>query len=205
MKTNHIDRLDPALLRAGRIDKKISYKLATKHQAWALYKRFFPESSFADEVAGAPCVHKSETKERNGHSVASSGYTKSCLSELAHQFSDAIPEEEFSTAELQGYLLTYKMKPFEATRGVAEWVAFERKEKRDREEREEMRKEKLRSSRTKTKTAMVAEFAGPSQQPKVNSDGHLPTSISPTTPSSPVTDTKPPVKINGVKASSSSF
>jgi mitochondrial chaperone BCS1 len=43
MTTNHIDKLDPALIRTGRVDRRIEFKGATKDQARNIYKRFFPE------------------------------------------------------------------------------------------------------------------------------------------------------------------
>lgn len=42
MTTNHIEKLDSALLRAGRCDVKIAFKHANRDQIKRCYKRFFP-------------------------------------------------------------------------------------------------------------------------------------------------------------------
>jgi chaperone BCS1 len=45
MTTNHIDKLDPALLRDGRTDVRIEFIAASTDQKRTLYMRFFPNSS----------------------------------------------------------------------------------------------------------------------------------------------------------------
>jgi chaperone BCS1 len=165
--------LDPALLRAGRIDKKIQYKMATKMQAWALYRRFFPESRFGDIVAKAEGDNRTSQSPDNATlSDEPLGADKkiSRLTELANQFAESVPADEFSTAELQGYLLTCKMKPLDAVSGILEWIEQERLEKRERAEREEKRKEKLKESRLRAKTAIVADLVGPLQQQVASED-----------------------------------
>jgi chaperone BCS1 len=43
MTTNHVDRLDPALIRPGRVDLRVEIGDATPHQALALLERFYPD------------------------------------------------------------------------------------------------------------------------------------------------------------------
>ena len=59
MSTNHLDRLDPALLRPGRIDCKVYLGDASAYQIKKMFLRFFPGSesnanAFADLVADVP-------------------------------------------------------------------------------------------------------------------------------------------------------
>jgi len=49
--TNHIEKLDKALIRPGRMDLKVEFKNATKDQAARLFQRFHPDSDRAAEFA----------------------------------------------------------------------------------------------------------------------------------------------------------
>lgn len=50
MTTNHRERLDPALIRPGRVDMKVLIDNASESQARQMFLRFFPgDESLADE------------------------------------------------------------------------------------------------------------------------------------------------------------
>jgi chaperone BCS1 len=50
MTTNHVEALDPALLRPGRIDYRLYLGRPSEAQMVALYRRFFPERSVSEAV-----------------------------------------------------------------------------------------------------------------------------------------------------------
>ncbi|KAF8645067.1 hypothetical protein AX16_008125 [Volvariella volvacea WC 439] len=55
------------------------------------------------------------------------------VDELVEQFREVIPEREVSMASLQGYLMTYKTRPYDAVKNVVDWLEKEREEKKKRD------------------------------------------------------------------------
>lgn len=51
LTTNHIDRLDDALLRTSRIDLRIEYRAASEDQIRQCFRYYFPTQSRSDETA----------------------------------------------------------------------------------------------------------------------------------------------------------
>jgi chaperone BCS1 len=43
MTTNHIEKLDPAILRAGRSDVQVKINNASEKQIKVMYNRFYPD------------------------------------------------------------------------------------------------------------------------------------------------------------------
>jgi chaperone BCS1 len=148
--TNHIERLDPALSRPGRMDVWVNFTHATKWQAEGIFKCFFPykASSPADEEAVKDTSQKNlPLPKRKAFKHAIPLLTEAEICELAKKFADAIPEDELSVAGLQGYLLKNKTRPRECVEEVAEWVVQER------ETREKLKKEKAEREAKEKKEA----------------------------------------------------
>lgn len=96
---SHIDRLDDALIRPGRIDVRIHFGHATRRQAHELFTKFYPNLPQD--------------------------------SDLPSLFASKIPENAFSMAHLQGFLMGHKQRPAEAVKLVDEWIESHQKGKAD--------------------------------------------------------------------------
>jgi chaperone BCS1 len=80
MTTNHQNRLDPAIVRPGRVDKSVHFTLASRRQVLRMWQRFYPEAlksgeTFADligegkasmaELQGYFLVNKDDTGDKS--------------------------------------------------------------------------------------------------------------------------------------------
>jgi len=169
--TNHIERLDPALSRPGRMDVWVNFKNATRWQAEGIFKRFFPcKTPSSDAAAETTDTSANDTthvvKRKKAVSVLPL-LEEEELEKLSKEFASNIPEDEVSVAALQGYLLRNKARPRECVKEVAEWVVQERetkekikkekeeREKKEKEEKEKKEKEKKQEEEKKAEEAAV--------------------------------------------------
>jgi chaperone BCS1 len=83
LTTNHPERLDPALVRPGRVDKKVTLGNATRSQARRLYLWFYRGCGLADDR----------------------------LEALAELFAEQVPEGEICMAAVQEHLLRHRSSP----------------------------------------------------------------------------------------------
>jgi chaperone BCS1 len=111
MSTNHIDHLDEALIRPGRVDKTIVFKCADKKIAAQLFCTIFKQITTGYEQPA-----------KEAEDVA--------IETLALEFAARVPEEEFSPAKILSFLLEHKHSPADAVDHVQKWVT---KQKEGRE------------------------------------------------------------------------
>jgi chaperone BCS1 len=117
MTTNHIEKLDGALLRPGRVDLTVTFGRASTHALKAIFKAIYSTSDV--EQAQRETEKQSKgSKERNGAAGESAesdlfhhGKTQSEIEAMAEEFSQKIPADVFTPAEIQGYLLRHKKDP----------------------------------------------------------------------------------------------
>jgi len=149
MTTNHPGLLDAALVRPGRVDRKVEFRLAMKEQVRELFVRMYAASeesappNLRDNKEFANGSPKSSTKSSksgvNGHAKGpeSSGdqlatMSRAELEELAADFAAFVPDATFTPAEVQNLLMRYKKQPRTAVARVKSWIkeSLEEKEKK---------------------------------------------------------------------------
>ncbi|KAM0262310.1 hypothetical protein ACHAQJ_001779 [Trichoderma viride] len=161
MTTNHIEKLDKALIRPGRVDMIVPFSLADKTMTESIFRAIYApfESEFAStEVAirskdGTNTPKRvepdEEAKERWAQQHAEISQR---IEALSLEFSAKIPEHEFSPAEIQGLLLRHKRSPEDVIGAADAWVTQTRKDKKEKEIQEaEKRRKEQEEEEKKTK------------------------------------------------------
>jgi hypothetical protein len=113
MTTNCPKKLDPALIRPGRVDVRIDFKNADKDQVKNIFMAMYKPR---DQTADSQETSKSETKPE---------LTAEEVLTMAESFAQKVPEYVLSTAQLQDYFLLHKKKPQDALDGLDAWLKLE--------------------------------------------------------------------------------
>ncbi|MCJ1258651.1 hypothetical protein MMC24_006484 [Lignoscripta atroalba] len=137
MTTNFPEKLDDALIRPGRVDMKVGFTMASRSQIRELFTRMYSDTpKVLPKIATAQ--HKTVAMLANG---TTNGHVKEAngvltppatprdasfiptmeLKEIAAEFAELLPEDAFTPAEIQGFLLTRKKEPRKALDEVEEW------------------------------------------------------------------------------------
>ncbi|CAI9630527.1 unnamed protein product [Alternaria burnsii] len=101
MTSNAPDTLDEALTRPGRIDKKVYFGNMDASAGKSIFKRLIGRSALARD----------------------SGFTLEQIEQWATEFSDRMPNDTFSPAQVQNYLQGCRGDPIKALDGIDAWIA----------------------------------------------------------------------------------
>jgi mitochondrial chaperone BCS1 len=119
MTTNHREKLDPALIRPGRVDYEVEFENATRKQAEELFERMYTTTAVSTKANGTATGIPA-------NSVAKRGVKEELAAEeliqMAKEFAKKIPDRVFSPAEIQGFLLKRKKEPRKALLEVEDWM-----------------------------------------------------------------------------------
>ncbi|KAI1499498.1 BCS1 N terminal-domain-containing protein [Biscogniauxia marginata] len=135
MTTNHINKLDKALIRPGRIDMSVEFGLADSEITSAVFRAIFaylegddepePSTNLSLSPDAQKALEEEKVKERKAHDAQ--------ISVLAEEFASKIPALEFSPAELQGFLMRHKRNPRAAVENAEDFVERTRKDRKEKE------------------------------------------------------------------------
>ncbi|KAI5922804.1 BCS1 N terminal-domain-containing protein [Camillea tinctor] len=143
MTTNHIEKLDKALIRPGRIDMTIKFGLADAEMTSAVFRAIYTYIDGDDLIPlNADGTRKLVSPESLEQTARKREAYAAEIEVLAEEFAAKIPALEFSPAELQGLLLRHKRNPRAAVENADAFVEQTRKERKEKELREAEKRRK---------------------------------------------------------------
>jgi chaperone BCS1 len=159
MTTNHIEKLDEALIRPGRVDMTIKFDLANTQMITTIFRSIFATLEGDIPASAKPSsaisirspsitISKAETSrlqledekkkaEEEAAFLALKKREDEKVSRLGEEFAALIPTMTFSPAEIQGYLLKHKRQPEIAVKEAPAWVEKMKEEKKKKAKEEE--------------------------------------------------------------------
>lgn len=113
MTTNTPEKLDAALIRPGRVDLQVAFTLATQDQIHETFMRMYSQTPEEQTTGGRLSTHKSRPVSKITDPETLEG--------MARTFSEQLPADKLSPAEIQGYLLMRKKDPQRALNDLEKW------------------------------------------------------------------------------------
>ncbi|KAI1649430.1 BCS1 N terminal-domain-containing protein [Daldinia loculata] len=155
MTTNHLEKLDKALIRPGRVDMIVNFGLADEGMASAIFRAIFARldgDEGPENTTDVP-LHPEEREKQEAEKAKKRADDDARVNTLAEEFSVKMPSHEFSPAEIQGYLMKYKRDAQEAIANIDEFITQTRKDRKEKElkEAEEKRKAEAKAKEEKEK------------------------------------------------------
>ncbi|KAI1265309.1 BCS1 N terminal-domain-containing protein [Xylariaceae sp. FL1019] len=156
MTTNHLEKLDKALIRPGRVDMMVEFGLADSYMTTNIFKNIFAYLE-GDDGSDPLALANLRPDERDA-AIKRKEETRAAhdanIDVLAREFAVRIPPHEFSPAELQGHLMRFKRDPEKAVGSSEEFVEKTRKEHKDKqfkaaEDRRKAEEEKKKEAQKK--------------------------------------------------------
>ncbi|EGS19883.1 uncharacterized protein CTHT_0043750 [Thermochaetoides thermophila DSM 1495] len=177
MTTNHLEKLDKALIRPGRIDMIVKFGKADADMTGAIFRAIYAPLEADEEPTAAASRSSSRSRalrdldnrllkkavnaltpneERkkaanDDEAQRKKEETIAKVKKLAEEFTTKIPAHEFSPAEIQGFLLKHKRDPEKAVELAEQWVIDTRKERKEKELKEAEEKRKAEEEARKKK------------------------------------------------------
>ncbi|KAF7544818.1 hypothetical protein G7Z17_g9652 [Cylindrodendrum hubeiense] len=133
MTTNHLEKLDKALIRPGRVDMIVKFGLSNAEMTASIFRAIYAPYD-GEDVQGSsnPALKQSELVDAE-EAAKTRAETFKRISALATKFAAKIPEHEFSPAEIQGLLLKHKRSPEKVIECTDEWIVVTRNEQKAKE------------------------------------------------------------------------
>lgn len=169
MTTNHVDKLDKALIRPGRVDMIVEFGLADHYMTTNLFRNIFAslegdDSPEAEKYLALSPEDRKVTQDKREETRAAHD---AMVDKLANAFAAKIPAHEFSPAELQGHLMKHKHSPQNAVDAAEEFVEKTRKDHKEKEIKAAELKRKAEQEKEEQAKKKAEDEAGKKQEERI--------------------------------------